>query len=58
MRDSAKEIYEYCNQKLQTPEYRVHGLLKKMKVEVICTTDDPADSLEYHQQIESSNLYT
>jgi glucuronate isomerase len=48
---SAREIYENCNQKLQTPGFRVHGLLKKMKVEVICTTDDPADSLEYHQSI-------
>jgi glucuronate isomerase len=49
--DSAGEIYDECNQKLQLPEFRVQGLLKKMKVEVICTTDDPADSLEFHQSI-------
>src|SRR5450755_4920136 len=53
---SAKGIYETCNQKLQTPEFRVHGLLKKMKVEVICTTDDPADSLENHQAISKTDL--
>jgi glucuronate isomerase len=53
---SAKGIYETCNNKLQTPEFRVHGLLKKMKVEIICTTDDPADSLEYHQSIGKSDL--
>ncbi|HET7002126.1 MAG TPA: glucuronate isomerase [Puia sp.] len=53
---SAKGIYETCNQKLQTPEFRVHGLLKKMKVEVIGTTDDPSDSLEYHQAIAKSDL--
>ena len=46
---TAKEIYEYCNQKLQTSEFRVHGLLKRMKVEFICTTDDPTDSLEHHR---------
>jgi glucuronate isomerase len=54
--DSAKEIYELCNQLLQTPEYRVQGLLNKMNVEIICTTDDPADSLEYHQQIRMQNI--
>jgi glucuronate isomerase len=48
---SAKEIFAACNQKLQTPEFQVQNLLKKMKVELICTTDDPADSLEYHQAI-------
>ena len=53
---SAKEIYEDCNQKLQTPEFRVQELLKKMKVEVICTTDDPADSLEFHQAIDKSAI--
>jgi glucuronate isomerase len=54
--DSAAAIYEECNQKLQLPEFRVQGLLKKMKVEVLCTTDDPADSLEYHQSILNQNI--
>jgi glucuronate isomerase len=54
--DSAGAIYEECNQKLQMPEFRVQGLLKKMKVEVLCTTDDPADSLEYHQSILKQDL--
>jgi glucuronate isomerase len=49
--DSAREIYEECNRKLQMPSFRVQGLLKSMNVEVICTTDDPADSLEFHQSI-------
>ena len=54
--NSATEIYKYCNQQLQKPEYRVQGLLNKMKVEIICTTDDPSDSLEFHQQIQKQNL--
>jgi len=54
--DSAREIYDLCNLRLQEPEYRVQGLLKKMKVEVVCTTDDPADSLEYHLAIKKQRL--
>jgi glucuronate isomerase len=49
--DTAKEIYDACNDMLQTPEFSVKGILKKMNVEVICTTDDPADSLEFHKKI-------
>ncbi|MFT4203904.1 MAG: glucuronate isomerase [Chitinophagaceae bacterium] len=47
---TAKPIYEEASNKLQTSEYAVCGLLNKMNVEIICTTDDPIDNLEYHQQ--------
>ena len=53
--ESAKEIYNHCNLQLQTPEFRVEGLLKKMKVEVVCTTDDPADNLEHHRAFAAQN---
>lgn len=46
-KDSAKSIYEECSAQLQTNEFRVQGLLKKMNVETLCTTDDPADDLAY-----------
>ncbi len=49
-KDSAEKIYATCNELLQQEEFRVSGLLAKMKVEIICTTDDPTDSLEYHRQ--------
>ena len=52
--ETAKEIYEECSAKLQTPEFRGQELMKKFKVEVVCTTDDPADSLEYHKQIKDN----
>jgi glucuronate isomerase len=52
---TAKSIYEECTQKLQTPEYSVQSIINKMNVEVICTTDDPIDSLEHHQKIKQSN---
>ena len=50
-KDSARRIFDQCNALLQTPEYRVQGLLTKMNVRVVCTTDDPADSLEHHQAL-------
>ena len=46
--DSAKRIFDACTQKLRTPEYSARGLMKKFNVEVVCTTDDPVDSLEHH----------
>lgn len=45
---TAKEIYEACNAMLQKPEFKARGLMKHYRVEVVCTTDDPADSLEHH----------
>lgn len=52
--DNAKKIYDECNAKLQTKAYSVQGLLRKMAVKTLCTTDDPLDSLEYHQQLQKS----
>lgn len=49
--DSAKKIYDECTAKLQTPEYSVRSLLRKMNVKVVCTTDDPVDSLEHHRKL-------
>jgi glucuronate isomerase len=45
---TAKEIYDECTAKLRTPEYSARNLMKKYNVRVVCTTDDPIDSLEYH----------
>lgn len=53
---TAKKVYEACNAKLATPEYSVRGLLNKMKVEAVCTTDDPIDSLEHHQKIAAEGI--
>lgn len=51
--DTAKEIYDEASAKLQTAEYSVRNLLRKMNVKVLCTTDDPTDSLEHHQMIQA-----
>jgi glucuronate isomerase len=57
-KDSARRIYDQCNALLQTPEYSVQGLLRKMNVVTVCTTDDPADSLEHHQALASLDFGT
>jgi len=53
---SADSIWERANPQLAT--MRVHDFLTNSKVAVVCTTDDPADSLELHQQIRASGLKT
>lgn len=56
--NSADRIYDECNEKLSSPEYRVRGLLKRMNVKVICTTDDPIDSLIFHQELRDESYET
>lgn len=53
--NSAKEVYDHCAERLSTPEYSVRGLLTKMKVEIVCTTDDPLDDLAQHEAIKASD---
>ena len=53
---SAKEIWEQANAKLAG--MRVHDILAANKVAVICTTDDPADSLETHERIRKTGIKT
>ncbi len=53
---SAKEIWEQANARL--PGMRVHDILAANKVAVICTTDDPADSLDIHERIRKTGIKT
>ncbi len=52
---TAKEIYETCSAKLNLPDFSTQNLLSRMKVEVVCTTDDPLDKLSDHAQLGKSN---
>ncbi|MDH5607885.1 MAG: glucuronate isomerase [Cyclobacteriaceae bacterium] len=52
---SADNIYETASAMLGTNEGRVHGLLLSKKVETLCSTDDPADDLNYHRIIRENN---
>ena len=51
---NADEIYADTTEKLRSPSHSCQNLLKKMNVEVLCTTEDPTDTLEYHQALEKS----
>jgi len=48
--NTAEGIYSKTASMLQTDDFRIDGLMRKMNVELVCTTDDPADDLAYHKQ--------
>lgn len=50
---NAKEIYEEANKKIENGDFRPQTLIKKSNVKVICTTDDPTDSLMFHTLIKN-----
>jgi glucuronate isomerase len=54
--ENAERIYQECTAKLQTPEYSVLNLLRKMNVKTLCTTDDPLDNLEFHQKLKNDGV--
>ena len=45
---SAPRIWAACNEALAGPDFGARALLRRMRVKAVCTTDDPADSLEHH----------
>jgi glucuronate isomerase len=53
--DTAPGIWEEANERLQEADFNVHGIFRRMNVEVVCTTDDPADSLEEHRTVAASD---
>lgn len=53
---SAKGIYDQTKGMLQQPDFSVHNLLKRMNVDTLCTTDDPADDLAEHKKIAASSF--
>ena len=53
---TAVEIYNETSEKLSSAEFSVRNLLRRMKVEVVCTTDDPVDSLEFHRKINNDGF--
>ena len=54
--ETGKDIYDACAANLKTPPFFTRSILKKMRVEVVCTTDDPADGLEHHQQLKAEGF--
>ncbi len=52
---NAGEIYLHTSELLQEEDFRARVLLEKMNVEVVCTTDDPTDSLGHHKDLLTQN---
>lgn len=55
---TAREIYNACNKKLQQPDMSVRGLVLQSEVDIICTTDDPIDALQYHQYLRDDPTFS
>lgn len=49
--ETAESVWERANEKLADPAFSARGIMKQMNVVLVCTTDDPADSLEHHHAI-------
>ncbi len=49
--DTAGEIYSRCNEMLRQDAFSTRGILNRMNVRVVCTTDDPTDDLSHHQKL-------
>ncbi|GMO67189.1 MAG: glucuronate isomerase [Endomicrobiia bacterium] len=55
--ETAQEVWELCNRKLKEKSMSVRGIIKQSGVKVICTTDDPVDTLEWHQKIKEDKSF-
>ncbi|MFY4773708.1 glucuronate isomerase [Metabacillus sp. RGM 3146] len=55
--ETAREIYDECNEKLKTPDFRPRSFIEKSNVLFIGTTDDPASTLEYHQLLNDDESF-
>ena len=53
-RNTADEVWELANARLASKDYSARGLMRASNVKLICTTDDPADTLEWHRRIEET----
>lgn len=55
--DTAEEVWNLCNQKLREDNMSVRGIIRQSNVRAIATTDDPVDSLEWHQKIKEDPTF-
>ena len=55
--ETAQEAWELCGEKLREPEFSARGLILRSGVKALCTTDDPADSLEWHKRIAEDSSF-
>ena len=56
-RKNAEEVWNLCNEKLTQPSMSARNIIKQSNVTLICTTDDPVDSLEWHKKIAEDDSF-
>ncbi len=54
--ETAEEVWNLCNEKLNSDSMTARNIIRMSGVEVVCTTDDPADTLEWHQKIKADGF--
>ena len=55
--NTAEEVWNLCNEQLSRPDHSVRSLIKMSNVRLICTTDDPVDTLEWHKKIAEDDSF-
>lgn len=55
--DTAEEVWNICNEKLQKESMSVRNLIRRSGVTLICTTDDPADDLRWHRLLKEDKSF-
>ncbi|HUT24482.1 MAG TPA: glucuronate isomerase [Sumerlaeia bacterium] len=55
--ETAQSIWDECNEKLKQDGFSARGLLNRMNVRLICTTDDPTDTLEGHETLAADESF-
>ncbi len=54
---TAESIWNECNANLARPEFTCRGIMRQMNVALVCTTDDPTDTLEYHTSLAADKSF-
>lgn len=55
--ETAEEVWNLCNAKLQEDGMSARNLIRQSNVTLVCTTDDPVDSLEWHKKIAADESF-
>ena len=56
-KNTADEVWNFVNAKLRSPGFSSRGLINMSNVDIICTTDDPIDNLEWHEKLDADKSF-
>ncbi|MGB6188625.1 MAG: glucuronate isomerase [Aeromonas molluscorum] len=54
---TAREVWDFCNDKLAQPEFSARGIMGQMNVKMVGTTDDPVDDLRHHATVAADSSF-